>query len=126
MAEAKVLVVDDEDDVVQFIQTVLTTEGFDVVTAYDGLGAIDVALAEKPDVIILDIMMPVMDGYEVCAKLRASEETSRIPILCLSSAYTTSAVRQSREMGAQGYIVKPFAPADLVNEVRRVLAEPSA
>ena len=126
MAEAKVLVVDDEDDVVQFIQTVLTTEGFDVVTAYDGLGAIDVALAEKPDVIILDIMMPVMDGYEVCAKLRASEETSRIPILCLSSAYTTSAVRQSREMGAQGYIVKPFAPADLVNEIRRVLAEPSA
>jgi len=126
MAEAKVLVVDDEDDVVQFIQNVLTTEGFDVVTAYDGLGAIDVAIAEKPDVIILDIMMPVMDGYEVCAKLRASEETSRIPILCLSSAYTTSAVRQSREMGAQGYIVKPFAPADLVNEIRRVLAEPSA
>jgi two-component system alkaline phosphatase synthesis response regulator PhoP len=126
MAEAKVLVVDDEDDVVQFIQNVLTTEGFDVVTAYDGLGAIDVAFAEKPDVILLDIMMPVMDGYEVCAKLRASEETNRIPILCLSSAYTTSAVRQSREMGAQGYIVKPFAPADLVSEIRRVLAEPSA
>ena len=125
MAEAKVLVVDDEDDVVQFIQNVLTTEGFEVVTAYDGLGAIDAAVAEKPDVIILDIMMPVMDGYEVCAKLRASEQTSRIPILCLSSAYTTSAVRQSREMGAQGYIVKPFAPADLVNEIRRVLAEPS-
>ena len=117
----KVLVVDDEEDVLRFIKDALRHEGIDVVTAFDGLSGIDAASSEKPDVIILDIMMPLMNGYEVCQQLSDNPETKDIPVLFLSSAYTTDAVRTSRELGAVGYIVKPFAPSELVRSVKDVL-----
>lgn len=117
----KVLVVDDEEDVLRFIKDALQHEGIDVVTAFDGLSGIDVASSEGPDVIILDIMMPLMNGYEVCRQLRDDPETKDIPVLFLSSAYTTDAVQASRELGAVGYIVKPFAPSELVRYVKDVL-----
>jgi len=119
----KVLVVDDEEDVLRFINDALELEGMEVVTAFDGLSAIDTAGAEQPDVIILDIMMPLMNGYEVCGQLRNNPSTAHIPVLFLSSAYSTDAVRAGRELGAVGYIVKPFAPAELVRSIRDVLRE---
>jgi len=117
----KILVVDDEEDVLRFINEALHLEGMDVVTAFDGLSAIDTAGSEQPDVIILDIMMPLMNGYEVCEQLRNNPATQDIPVLFLSSAYTTDAVRIGRELGAVGYIVKPFAPAELVRSVKDAL-----
>ena len=117
----KILVVDDEEDVLRFINDALKLEGMEVITAFDGLSAIDTATAERPDVIILDIMMPLMNGYEVCEQLRREPSTAKIPVLFLSSAYTTEAVRASRRLGAGGYIVKPFAPAELVRSVKDVL-----
>ncbi len=117
----KVLVVDDEEDVLRFINDALKLEGIEVVTAFDGLSALDMANSEKPDIIILDIMMPLMNGYEVCQQLRSNPSTADIPVMFLSSAYTTDAVRIGRELGAVGYIVKPFAPAELVRSVKDVL-----
>ena len=117
----KVLVVDDEEDVLRFISDALGHEGIEVVTAFDGLSALDMAGSEKPDIIILDIMMPLMNGYEVCQQLRSNPSTADIPVMFLSSAYTTDAVRIGRELGAVGYIVKPFAPAELVRSVKDVL-----
>jgi len=117
----KVLVVDDEEDVLRFISDALKLEGIEVVTAFDGLSALDMAGSEKPDIIILDIMMPLMNGYEVCQQLRSNPSTADIPVMFLSSAYTTDAVRIGRDLGAVGYIVKPFAPAELVRSVKDVL-----
>ena len=120
---SKVLVVDDEEDVLRFINDALKLEGIEVVTAFDGLSALDMAGSEKPDVIILDIMMPLMNGYEVCQQLRSNPATADIPVMFLSSAYTTDAVRIGRELGAVGYIVKPFAPSELVRSVKDILRE---
>ncbi|MCD6288362.1 MAG: response regulator [Candidatus Hydrogenedentes bacterium] len=117
----KVLVVDDEEDVLRLIKDALEMEGIEVVTAFDGLSGLDVANRELPDVVILDIMMPLMNGYEVCKQLRDNDRTGDIPVLFLSSAYTTDAVQASKDLGAVGYIVKPFAPSELITAVKDVI-----
>jgi len=119
----KILVVDDEEDVVTFIKRALTMEGMEVITAFDGLSALDTALEQEPDLIILDIMMPIMNGYEVCARLRLEDKTKNIPIILLSSAYTTDTVRQAKVAGGSGYVAKPFTPAELVSEIRKLLPQ---
>jgi DNA-binding response OmpR family regulator len=121
--EPKILVVDDEEDVVTFIKRALVLEGMEVVTAFDGLSAFDTALEEEPDLIILDIMMPIMNGYEVCARLRTEDKTRDVPIILLSSAYTTDTVKQAKLAGGSGYIAKPFTPAELVSEIRKLLPQ---
>lgn len=117
----KILVVDDEPDVVMLMERALRADGFDVVTAYDGIEALGMAEAELPDLILLDIMMPMMSGYEVCQQLRANEATRAIPVLCVSSAHSPDARAQSLRSGAATLIVKPFSPAELIAQVRRYL-----
>jgi DNA-binding response OmpR family regulator len=118
--------VDDEPDVVAFVSAVLKAEQFEVVAAYDGIGALDLAETEKPDLILLDIMMPMMSGYEVAEQLKANPQTKDIPILCLSSAHTPHARATSMKAGAVMLLVKPFMPAELVAQVRRYLPQASA
>ncbi len=117
----KILIVDDEPDVVTLIARTLTTEGFDVLSAYDGIGALDIAESESPDLILLDIMMPMMSGYEVCQQLKANPRTETIPVLCLSSAHTPDARAKCKEVGAAALVLKPFSPAELVAQIRRHL-----
>ena len=121
VASPKILVVDDEPDVVMLIATTLRGEGFDVIPAYDGLEALDKAAMEKPDLIILDIMMPMMSGYEVCQQLKADPESQHIPIVCLSSAHTPDARAQSLHVGAVTLLTKPFLPDELVAQIKRHL-----
>ena len=121
MANPKILVVDDEPDVVSLIERTLTVDGFDVVCAYDGIGAMDLAVSERPDLILLDLMMPMMSGYEVCEQIKSNPETKRIPIVCLSSAHTPDARAQSIKAGAVTLLTKPFMPAELVAQIRRHL-----
>ncbi|MFP4500158.1 MAG: PleD family two-component system response regulator [Candidatus Hydrogenedentota bacterium] len=123
MANPKILIVDDEPDVVMLIERTLKAEGFDVVRAYDGIAALDLVETEKPDLVLLDIMMPMMSGYEVCEQLKANPETQQIPVVCLSSAHTPDARAQSLHVGAVTLITKPFLPAELVAQVRRHLPE---
>ena len=121
MAKPKVLIVDDETDVVEFIGRTLQTEGFDVVFAYDGIGALDLVDSERPDLVVLDIMMPMMSGYEVCEQIKSNPQTQDIPIICVSSAHTPDARALSLRVGAATLIVKPFRPAELVAQVKRYL-----
>jgi len=117
----KILVVDDEPDVVAFIERTLKSEGFDVVSAFDGIGALDLVDAEKPDLVLLDLMMPMMSGYEVCEQMKANPQTQHIPVICVSSAHTPDARAQSFRVGAATLVTKPFLPAELVAQVRRYL-----
>lgn len=121
MGIPKILVVDDEPDVVELLQNTLKTEGFEVVAAYDGIGALDVAGTERPDLVLLDIMMPMMSGYEVCSQLKSNPDTKDIPVICVSSAHSPDARTNALRAGAATLITKPFMSAELVAQIRRYL-----
>jgi CheY-like chemotaxis protein len=117
----KILVVDDEPDVVTLIARTLSSEGFEVLSAYDGISALDIAESETPDLVLLDIMMPMMSGYEACQQLKANPRTNGIPVLCLSSAHTPDARAKCKAAGAVALVMKPFTAAELIAQVRRHL-----
>lgn len=116
-----ILVVDDEPDVVSLLEATLKGDGFNVLTAYDGIAALDLCSTEKPDLVLLDIMMPMMSGYEVCEQIKANPMTQLIPVLCISSAHTPEARAQSIRVGAAELIKKPFLPKELIAQIRRHL-----
>jgi two-component system alkaline phosphatase synthesis response regulator PhoP len=91
----------------------LKSRGYEVCTAYDGLDAIDQARNEKPDVILLDVMMPMIDGFEVCKKLKADPQTANIPVIMLSAASHAESVQKGLNAGALDYMIKPFEPEKL-------------
>jgi DNA-binding response OmpR family regulator len=113
-----VLVVDDEERLVSLVKAYLTQEGFRVVTAGDGRSALFLARQEKPDLIILDIMMPEMDGYEFMRAHRKERET---PIIMLTAKIEESDKVLGLELGADDYVTKPFSPRELMARVRAVL-----
>ncbi len=109
----KILIADDEEDVKIIIQLFLESKGFEIITAFDGLDAIDKARSESPDLILLDVMMPIIDGFEVCRRLKADPKTAPIPIVMLSAASQTESKKRGFDAGATDYIVKPFEPDHL-------------
>ena len=116
----KILAVDDEDDVRRLIQIKLKKEGFDVLTAVNGLEGFEKARDEHPDVVLLDVMMPKMDGYTAAAKIKA--EVSPAPIVIMLTARGAEAdVVEGLTGGADDYIVKPFAPRELIARVNVAL-----
>jgi len=117
----RILVVDDEPDVVTFIERTLKSEGYEVGLAYDGIGALEAAESEQPDMILLDIMMPMMSGYEVCQQLKANPRTQNIKVLCVSSAHSEDARERTQAVGAVGLVMKPFTPAELLAQIQRHL-----
>ena len=126
MSKPSVLIVDDEADVVTLLERTLTPEGFEVYCAYDGLAALDIAAVDRPDVIILDIMMPMMSGYEICRQLKSNLETKHIPVLCLTSAHSADVRDKCQKAGAQALLIKPILPKELVAQVRRYLPQPQS
>lgn len=121
MMKAKILVVDDEPDVVELIENILHAEDFEVVRAYDGISAIDHAENDKPDLVLLDIMMPMMSGYEVCEQIKSNPQTQRIPVIFMTSAHSNEVRSSSKKAGAATLLMKPFVPAELVAQIRRHL-----
>jgi len=121
MEKKTILVADDEEDIKVVLRLYLESRGFNIVTAFDGLDAIDQAQQHKPDLILLDVMMPVVNGYEVAAKLRADPATSDIPIVMLSAATHEDAVRKGLEAGARDYVMKPFDPQKLEDTIRKYI-----
>lgn len=121
MANPKILIVDDEPDVVELFERTLKAEGFEVVVAYDGIGALDVASTDRPDLILLDIMMPMMSGYEVCSQLKSNPTTQQIPVICVSSAHTPDARAHALKAGAATLVTKPVMPKELIAQIRRYL-----
>lgn len=122
MARKKILLADDEEDVRDIVRMFLEGEGYEVVTAYDGLEALSMVETENPDLILLDVMMPVMSGIEVARRLRGNHATSQIPVIMLSAAAQTESIKQCIAAGAKDYVVKPFQPTKLEEIIRRVLA----
>ena len=117
----KVLLADDEEDVKIVLKMFLESKGYETCTAYDGLDAIDQARNEKPDVILLDIMMPLVDGFEVCRTLKADPATAQIPIIMLSAASHSESVQKGIDAGAAEYLVKPFEPEHLVKTLEKIV-----
>ena len=118
----KIMIVDDEPDVVHLVENMLKSYDMEVVAAYDGIGALDLAEQERPALILLDIMMPMMSGYEVCEQLKSNPQTKDIPVVCVSSGHSVESRNRSRQAGAVALIVKPFSPAELVAQINAHLA----
>ncbi len=116
-----VLVADDDEDIVRFVEVNLRLEGFEVVTAGDGKEALEQAREILPDLVLLDIMMPEMDGFEVCQTLRASARTKHIPIIMLTARSLSADKVVGLTSGADDYIIKPFDPIELVARVKSAL-----
>jgi DNA-binding response OmpR family regulator len=117
----RILVADDEEDVRELIVYRLSRSGYDVVEARDGEEAFRLAVDDVPDLAVLDVMMPRLDGYELTRRLRAEPATSRVPIILLTARTQEADVSQGFEAGADDYLKKPFSPDELVARVRAVL-----
>jgi two-component system, OmpR family, alkaline phosphatase synthesis response regulator PhoP len=115
--KTKILLVDDEKDIVEFLQYNLVHEGFKVITAYDGKEAIE-KISQKPDLIILDVMMPKMDGYEVCTRIRSMDEYKHIPIMFLTAKASEIDEVHGLNLGANDFIPKPISPKKLIARVK--------
>ena len=113
-----VLIADDDRDIVRFVALNLRLEGFDVVVANDGQDALDMALDVRPSLIVLDTMMPRMDGYEVCSRLRDQRPDAQIPVIMLTAKSLDADRSKAYTAGADDWVTKPFDPADLVSKVK--------
>ena len=121
----KVMVVDDEPDLVRLVEFILQKEGFDVVACSDGRMALNLVEAEKPDLIILDIMMPLMDGMEVLRQIRSRRGTARVPVIMLTAKTASVTVDEARQLWVSDYVMKPFDPEKLVLKVKKALKMPT-
>ncbi|MBI5526134.1 MAG: response regulator [Deltaproteobacteria bacterium] len=123
MEKKRILLVDDDPDFVEAVKAVVTNGGYDVDVAYDGKEALEKAAKQKPDLVILDVMMPVMNGHEACNALRADPATSQIPVILLTAvasrvSTSTYTHRDMLESKADDYIAKPVAPAELLARIK--------
>lgn len=118
MAKGKILVVDDERKIVSLVRAYLEHEGYQVFEAYDGRQALTVYNREQPDLVVLDLMLPELDGIEVCREIRHSSE---VPIIMLTARGEDTDKVVGLELGADDYITKPFSPRELVARVKAVL-----
>ena len=119
----KILVAEDERDIRELIGFTLGLADYEVVLAKDGLEAVEEAVAAQPDLILLDVRMPRMSGYEACRRLKENPMTREIPIVFLSAKGQEREIEEGLDSGALDYIVKPFAPNQLVDQVRNVLQQ---
>ena len=117
------MIVDDEQDIVSALSIRLKAMGYEVDTAFDGMEALDKARAGKPDLILLDIMLPKLDGYKVCRMLKFDEQYKDIPIIMLTAKVSDQNRKMGQEMGANGYLNKPFNPEELMSTIRKLLEE---
>jgi DNA-binding response OmpR family regulator len=121
MAGEKILVVDDEVQLVDLMKMRLEANGYEVIAAYDGQQALDKAKAQNPDLIVLDLMLPKMDGYKVCRLLKFDEKYKHIPIIMFTARAQDTDKKIGFEVGADAYIIKPFEPQVLLGKIKELL-----
>jgi DNA-binding response OmpR family regulator len=119
---ARVLIVDDDRVIQQLLEVNLELEGYDVQKASNGEEALEKVRSFDPDLVLLDVMMPKLDGREVCRRIKADPDTAGIPVIFLSARAQDMDVNSGLELGASAYITKPFDPVDLIDTVEKVLA----
>ncbi|MBI3359758.1 MAG: response regulator [Chloroflexi bacterium] len=118
---AKILIAEDERDIRDLIAFTLRYSGHEVVQANNGEEAVNLALQEKPDLVLMDVRMPRMTGYEACRVIKANDEIKHIPVVFLSAKGQEAEVQTGLEVGATDYILKPFAPDQLAKRVAELL-----
>jgi two-component system alkaline phosphatase synthesis response regulator PhoP len=121
MNKATILIIDDEKDLIEMVRYNLDKDGYDVISATDGQTGLEIAQRHKLDLIVLDLMMPGIDGLEVCRRLRSDPRTGRIPLIMLTAKATEADRIVGLELGADDYITKPFSPRELVARVKAIL-----
>lgn len=121
MSKEKILIVEDEKDIVKMLEYNLQKEGFKTLTARDGEDALKATVRERPDLVLLDLMLPGMDGLEVCKSLKAVMKTASIPIIMLTAKSQESDKIVGLELGADDYVTKPFSPRELMARIKAVL-----
>jgi DNA-binding response OmpR family regulator len=119
----KILIVDDEPNIVLSLEFLMEQSGFEVAVARDGDEALAQMASFRPDLVLLDIMLPKKNGYEVCQKIRATPDWGGVRVLMLSAKGRELEVSKGLALGADGYVTKPFSTRDLMDQVRRLLDE---
>ncbi|MFH1800953.1 MAG: response regulator [Candidatus Omnitrophota bacterium] len=117
----KILVVDDEPDILRLVETRLRANQYETLSACDGKTGLEMAGREHPDLILLDVMMPVMDGIETLRALKRNHETSSIPVIMLTAKKATKLIMDAQDLGAVDYIPKPFLVKDLLKCIQRYI-----
>lgn len=123
MPGKKILVVDDEVELVKAVQIRLGQAGYEVLVAYDGQEGLDKAKKENPDLIILDLMIPKIDGYKVCGLLKADTRYNKIPVIMFTARAQESDIQTGKEVGVDAYIIKPFDHQMLLGKIKELLKE---
>jgi DNA-binding response OmpR family regulator len=116
----KILVVEDDPDARKVLSLILKLDGFEVTTASGGAEAIQMLQADVPDLLLLDVMMPHMDGYEVCHQVRSNPATSSVAVIMLSGKADPESVRRGLEAGANDFLAKPIKPSSLTKHIRAI------
>lgn len=116
----KILAVDDERHIVRLVEVNLQRAGYEVVTAFDGREALEKVKSEHPDLVVLDVMMPYMDGFEVLKNLKADPATAEIPVIMLTAKAQDADVFRGWQSGVDCYLTKPFNPMELLTFVKRI------
>jgi len=122
MSTPRILIADDEPTILMALEFLLRHAGFDVLTAVDGEQALQKARTEKPDLLLLDVMMPLRTGYDVCQELRAQPDLGAMKIVMLTARGRETEAAKGLAVGADAYITKPFSTRDLVARIRELLA----
>lgn len=122
MSSHKIVVADDDPIVTRFLSAVLEDEGFEVHTAADGEKALELIRAAKPDLVILDLVMPYRDGFEVCQQVRGAAESRHVPVIILSMKEKEQDALRAFEVGADDFIRKPFNALELIARARKLLS----
>lgn len=118
----RVLIVDDYPDAIEVWELYLTSEGFDVLTAADGHAALETATAANPDLVVMDLELPGLSGYDVARRLRAADATRNIPLIAATGCSHEAQLAEARAVGFDTILVKPCDPGELVLEIRRLIA----
>ena len=121
MKKPKILIVDDEDDFHDILRQILEPAGYEVISAADGVAGLAEMRRSRPDLMLLDVNMPLKDGYGVCKEVRADEEFADLPILMLTIRHQDAEVTKGLALGADDYLAKPFDPAELMTRIRNLL-----
>jgi len=124
MDKKRILIVDDEEDILSVLKFRLEANNYETLTASDGQEGLNKARTEKPDLIILDLMLPKLDGYKVCRMLKFDESYKAIPIIMFTARVQQKDEKLGKEMGADAYVTKPFEPEVLLEKIRQLLRKP--
>lgn len=122
MAEKKILAVDDSPTELKIVVASLRAKNYEIVTAMDGQEALEKVVADKPDLVVLDVIMPRMDGFQACRKMKASPEMQHIPVIMLTKKNQKADEFWGKKQGADIYLTKPFSKTDLLDAVAKCLA----